>query len=61
MVDLEYLLLESDGPVKYSGKIGTPAVIKDVLNTISKLKKIDSKDLEKQIENNTKIVFPKIF
>jgi len=60
-VDVEHLLLESDGPVKYSGKIGTPAMIRDVLNTISKLKKIDSKDLEKQIENNTKTIFPKIF
>ncbi|MFX1308852.1 MAG: TatD family hydrolase [Promethearchaeota archaeon] len=61
MVDNEYLLLESDGPVKYSGKVGTPSMIKYVLNAISKLKKVDSKDLEKQIENNTKIVFPKIF
>ena len=60
-VDKQHLLLESDGPVKYSGKIGTPAMIRDVLNTISKLKKIDSKELEKQIENNTKLVFPKIF
>lgn len=60
-IDKEFILLESDGPVKYSGKIGTPAMIKDVLNTISKLKKIDSKELEKQIENNSKLVFPKIF
>jgi len=60
-VDNEFLLLESDGPVKYSGKIGTPAMIRDVLNTISKIKKIDSKDLELQIEENTKKIFPKIF
>ena len=60
-VDKEFILLESDGPVKYSGKIGTPAMIKDVLNTVSKLKKIDTKELEKQIESNTKLVFPKIF
>jgi len=60
-VDKEYLLLESDGPVKYSGKIGTPAMIREVLNTISNIKKIDSKDLELQIEENTKKIFPKIF
>lgn len=60
-VDKDFILLESDGPVKYSGKIGTPAMIRDVLNTISKLKKIDSKELEIQIEKNTKKIFPKIF
>lgn len=60
-VDKEFILLESDGPVKYSGKIGTPAMIKDVLATISKLKEIDSKELEAQIEKNTKNIFPKIF
>jgi TatD DNase family protein len=60
-VDNEYLLLESDGPVKYSGKIGTPAMIRDVLNMISELKKIESKELEIQIEKNTRTIFPKIF
>ncbi len=60
-VDKEFILLESDGPVKYSGKIGTPAMIKDVLVTISKLKEIDLKELEQQIEKNTKKIFPKIF
>ncbi|MFX1328383.1 MAG: TatD family hydrolase [Promethearchaeota archaeon] len=60
-VDKEFILLESDGPVKYSGKIGTPAMIKDVLVTISKLKGIDLKELEQQIEKNTKKIFPKIF
>ncbi len=60
-VDKEFLLLESDGPVKYSGKIGTPAMIREVLNTISNIIKIDSKDLELQIEENTKKIFPKIF
>ncbi len=61
LVDSEHLLLESDGPVKYSGNSGNPAMIKDVLNAISKLKKIDSKELELQIEENTKVIFPKIF
>jgi TatD DNase family protein len=60
-VDKEFLLLESDGPVKYSGIIGTPAMIREVLNTISKLKKIDSKELEIQIERNTRNLFPAIF
>ena len=60
-VEKEYLLLESDGPVKYSGKLGTPAMIRDVLNTISKFKEISVEDLESQIYENTKKVFPKIF
>ncbi|MBY8979885.1 MAG: TatD family hydrolase [Candidatus Lokiarchaeota archaeon] len=60
-VDKEHLLLESDGPVKYSGKIGVPAMVKNVLNSISKLKEINSDELEKQIEENTRKIFPKIF
>ncbi len=60
-VDKEHLLLESDGPVKYSGKIGVPAIVKNVLNSISTLKKINSDELEKQIEENTRKIFPKIF
>ncbi len=60
-VDKEHLLLESDGPVKYSGKVGVPALVKDVLNSISKLKEINSDTLEKQIEENTRKIFPKIF
>ena len=60
-VDKEHLLLESDGPVKYSGKIGVPAMVKNVLKSISMLKEINSDELEKQIEENTKKIFPKIF
>lgn len=60
-VDKEHLLLESDGPVKYSGKIGVPAMVKTVLNSISKLKEINSDELEKQIEENTRKIFPNIF
>ena len=60
-VDKEHLLLESDGPVKYSGKIGVPAIVKNVLNSISTLKKINSDELEKQIEENTIKIFPRIF
>ncbi len=61
MVDKEHLLLESDGPVKYSRKIGTPAMIIDVLNVVSKLKNIPHNILEDQIFENTKQIFPKIF
>lgn len=61
MVDNEHLLLESDGPVKYSGQVGTPAMIRSVLNTISKFKKIDAETLEEQICKNTGKIFPKIF
>jgi TatD DNase family protein len=60
-VDTEHLLLESDGPVKYSGKDGTPAMIKDVLLSISKFKDVSINDLENQIYENTKKVFPRIF
>jgi len=60
-VDKEHLLLESDGPVKYTGKVGTPAMIRDVLNTISKLKEIPVIELENQILDNTRKIFPKIF
>ena len=60
-VDKEHLLLESDGPVKYSGKVSVPAIVKNVLNSISMLKEINSDELEKQIEENTKQTFPKIF
>ena len=60
-VDLEHLLLESDGPVKYSGSVGVPAMVKNVLFTVSKLRDIKSDELERQIESNTRRIFPKIF
>jgi TatD DNase family protein len=60
-VDKEHLLLESDGPVKYSGSVGVPAMVKNVLNSIAMLKEISSEELEKQIEENTRKIFPKIF
>lgn len=61
MVDNDHLLLESDGPVKYSGKIGTPSMVREILNNISKLKGIPTSELEIQILENTKTIFPKIF
>ncbi|MFX1410478.1 MAG: TatD family hydrolase [Promethearchaeota archaeon] len=61
MVDNNHLLLESDGPVEYAGKIGTPAMIRDVLNVISKFKDITPIDLEFQLYENTKKIFSKIF
>jgi TatD DNase family protein len=60
-VDEEHLLLESDGPVKYSGVVGVPAMVKNVLNVISKVREIKPDVLEKQIEDNTRKIFPKIF
>ena len=61
MVDKEHLLLESDGPVKYTGKIGRPSMIREVLNLISKFKDVSAEILENQIFENTKKIFPKIF
>ena len=61
MVDKEHLLLESDGPVKYTGKIGRPSMIREVLNLISKFKDVSADILEDQIYENTKKIFPKIF
>ena len=61
MVDKEHLLLESDGPVKYAGKIGTPAMIREVFTSISKFKEISATELEVQLCDNTKKIFPKIF
>ena len=61
IVDKEHLLLESDGPVKYSGSVSVPAIVKNVLHAISKLREIKSDELEKQIEENTRKIFPKIF
>ncbi|MFX0075738.1 MAG: TatD family hydrolase [Candidatus Hermodarchaeota archaeon] len=60
-VDENHLLLESDGPVKYSGEVGVPVMVKNVLHTISKLREVNSDVLEKQIEENTRKIFPKIF
>ncbi|MBY8985591.1 MAG: TatD family hydrolase [Candidatus Lokiarchaeota archaeon] len=61
MVNIDHLLLESDGPVKYSGKLGTPAMIRDVLKSISTLKDVPVNELENQIYENTKEIFPKMF
>lgn len=61
MVNLDHFLLESDGPVEYRGKAGTPAMIKEVLKSIAKLKNLSESDLEAQIEENTRKIFPKLF
>ncbi|MFX1277395.1 MAG: TatD family hydrolase [Promethearchaeota archaeon] len=60
-VDEQHLLLESDGPVKYSGTVGTPAMIRDVIKSIAEIKGSHLDELEKQIEENTRNIFPKIF
>ena len=61
LVELDHLLLESDGPVKYSGQVGTPSMIKEVLHEVAKIKQVPLDDLETQIYTNTKKIFPKIF
>jgi len=61
MVNKDRILLESDGPVKYSGKIGAPKMLREVLNNVSKIKGIPSEELETIIYKNTQRVFPKVF
>jgi len=60
-VDINHLILESDGPVESRGTIWVPAMIKKVLDSISKLRNIELGELEKIIEENTKKIFPNIF
>ncbi|MEJ2294179.1 MAG: TatD family hydrolase [Candidatus Lokiarchaeota archaeon] len=60
LVDLDHLLLESDGPVKFHGKAGTPTMVKEVLNELAIIKKEDVKKIEEKIWENTLIVFPRI-
>lgn len=61
MIDEDHLLLESDGPVEYTGVVGTPAMIKDVLISISSIKSTPIDELERTICENTKKVFSNIF
>ena len=61
IVDINHILLESDGPIKYTNETGTPAMIKEVLREISSIKSISLKELEHKIHSNTKKIFPKIF
>lgn len=61
LVDINHLLLESDGPVKFSGNTGTPAMIKGTLNEICSIKSVNAEDLEAKICTNTKKIFPRIF
>lgn len=60
-VDIDHILLESDGPIKYTNKTGTPAMIKDVLKIICDIKKVKLKEMENRIESNTREIFPKLF
>ncbi|MFW9930517.1 MAG: TatD family hydrolase [Candidatus Thorarchaeota archaeon] len=60
LVDLDHLLLESDGPVKFRGKSGTPTMVKEVLNEVATIKKEDVKELGKKIWENTTDIFPRI-
>lgn len=60
-VNKDHILLESDGPVKYSGKTGAPVMLREVLNIVSKIKGIPSEELETIIYKNTLRILPKIF
>ncbi|MEJ2248795.1 MAG: TatD family hydrolase [Candidatus Lokiarchaeota archaeon] len=60
-VNSNHLLLESDGPVKFSDITGTPSMLRSVLRKVAQIKKINEENLEQQIEKNTMKVFPKIF
>lgn len=60
-VEIDHLLLESDGPVEYSGQTGVPSMVKDVLGLVSQIKNVPKRELETQICNNAKKVFPKLF
>ncbi|MFO8019996.1 MAG: TatD family hydrolase [Promethearchaeia archaeon] len=60
-VDIHQILLESDGPVEYRGKSGTPGMVKGVAQKISKIKDKKLVDVEEIIEKNTEKVFPRIF
>ena len=55
------LLLESDGPVEYQNQVGTPSMVPSVLKMVSKIKNIPEDDLKRQILENSKKAFPKIF
>ncbi|MEN2975152.1 MAG: TatD family hydrolase [Candidatus Caldarchaeales archaeon] len=50
--DLEIILTESDGPYTYRGKHLNPAMIKDLLEFIARVKEVQTEDVEKIIEKN---------
>ena len=60
-VDTDHLLLESDGPVEYRGKMATPASINKVLTILSQLRGNEKDELEGKILKNTKTLFPRVF
>jgi len=47
--------------VKHSGNVSVPVIVKNVLNSISLLKEMNSCELEIPIENKTRKIFPKFF
>lgn len=58
-VPLENMLTETDSPFlsPIKGELNQPLNIKKIIERISRAKKIDFKDIEKQTENNAKKVF----
>lgn len=53
-IPLENLFLETDSPVKFSGKKAEPTMIKEVALKIIEIKDIELKELEKTLEKNLK-------
>lgn len=53
-IPLNMLLLESDGPCEYNGKIGNPKMIFQVAEALASLNNIESEELLKKIQKNTK-------
>ena len=61
LIDREHLLLESDGPVKYGELTGAPSLLLNTLKAVSTIKNIEIEEMNNQIEQNTRTIFPKIF
>ena len=56
----EQLLSESDGPAKFKGKIpfiGEPALMRDVIQEISRIKQKDSQEIARLLYNNAEKIF----
>jgi len=58
---LDQLLLESDGPASFRGITGEPKDCAFVVGEIANMRGLDPAELEMQIEQNTRNVFPKVF
>lgn len=57
---VESLLLESDGPVKYSGVEGRPGDVRRVLTRLADLKGVPEEALARTLHENTRVGFPRL-